>query len=90
MFVGDAFCDPRLQKLDIEYWTKVPIQSQAAMGALTFYLSYEQPIVGFLDADLFVGDLIAKRERFCSRFLVRALLHWATVSDSPSQFTCLH
>lgn len=73
-------CDARLQHVDISFWTDVPIDNEAAIHAISLYLNDDQPVVGLLDANLFLDDLVAQRPRFCSRFLVNGLLYWATVS----------
>ncbi|KAL1584791.1 hypothetical protein WHR41_06595 [Cladosporium halotolerans] len=70
-------CDPRLQKLDISYWTDVPISSGYAAAVISHYLQTEHPSMALFDPGLFVGDLVGKRERFCSRLLVNAVLAYA-------------
>lgn len=77
------FCDERLQKLQIDYWTTVPINDDVAAGAISHYLEVDHPIYGFFDADLFLDDLVAHKLQFCSAFLVNALLCYACVC-SPS------
>lgn len=72
-------CDPRLQRLDISYWTDVPITSAYAAAVISHYLQTEHPTIALFDPGLFVGDLVGKRERFCSRLLVHAVLAYAIV-----------
>lgn len=81
----DCLCDQRLRSLDISFWTDVPISNEAAKRILSSYLSTEHPVVGFFDADLFVEDLIAQRDRYCSPVLVSGLFFWACVSTSAEQ-----
>lgn len=73
-------CDERLTDLDISFWTKSSISQEKAAQAISFFLRNEQPIAGILEADLFLRDLVAKQSRFCSPFLVSALLWWISVS----------
>lgn len=72
-------CDPRLQTLDISYWTDVPITSEYAAAVISHFLQTEHPSIALFDPGLFVGDLVNKRERFCSRLLVNALVAYAIV-----------
>lgn len=74
------FCDPRLERLKISYWTDVPISNHRAAAAISNYLQTEHPAIALFDAGLFVGDLLGKRNRYCSHFLVNALLAYAMVS----------
>lgn len=78
-------CDPRLQKLDISYWTDVPITSNYAAAVISHYLQTEHPSMALFDSGLFVGDLVGKRERFCSRLLVNALLAYAIVRSGATR-----
>ena len=75
------YCDERLKDLDIQFWTKVPISNDFAARAISFYLETEHCINGFLDAELFVGDLVMHKLEFCSAFLVNSLLCLACVSQ---------
>lgn len=74
------FCDPRLEKLKISHWTDVPISNYRAAAAISHYLQTEHPLIALFNASLFVGDLVGRRERYCSPFLVNALLAYAMVS----------
>ncbi|KAL0935485.1 uncharacterized protein CTRU02_210076 [Colletotrichum truncatum] len=64
----------RLERLDINYWTTVPIQSRVGMVIISSYLQEDHPLWGYLNLDLFIRDLIEKRFEFCSPFLVNAML----------------
>lgn len=75
-----ALCDPRLAKLDITGWTKVPITSTLAAHAISLYLKTDHPLLGFLDPDLFISDLTDGKTEYCSSLLVSSLLYWACVS----------
>ncbi|KAF4965674.1 hypothetical protein FSARC_6569 [Fusarium sarcochroum] len=69
------YCDPRLEHLTISYWTKVPICNESAAALISLFLETDQAIVGFIEADLFLEDLVNRRPRFCSAFLVSAILY---------------
>lgn len=75
-----ALCDPRLSKLNIAEWTKVPITSEVAAHAISLYLETDHPLLGFFEPDLFIADLIDGRTEYCSSLLVNSLLYWACVS----------
>ncbi|KAK1760210.1 hypothetical protein QBC47DRAFT_366663 [Echria macrotheca] len=72
-----SFADERLEKVDIAYWTNVPVTNEYAAAAIASYLSNDYPLLQFFDADLFLDCLVAKRPEFCSSFLVNALLSYA-------------
>ena len=76
------YCDERLSKLEIGYWTTVPISNEEAASALSLYLEQSHSIYGFFDADVFLDDLIHHELEFCSAFLVNALLAYACVCVS--------
>ncbi|KAM0227921.1 hypothetical protein ACHAPO_011128 [Fusarium lateritium] len=70
----DTYCDERLHRLRIGYWTGVAIQDQVAARAISHYLQSNHTIFGFFDPNLFVHDLVEHRHEYCSSFLVNALL----------------
>jgi hypothetical protein len=70
----DTYCDERLHRLRIGYWTGVSIQDQVAARAISHYLQSNHAIFGFFDPDLFIHDLVEHRHEYCSSFLVNALL----------------
>ena len=74
-----SYCDARLDRLKVGYWTRVPISDELAARALSHYLEVEHPILGFFDADLFLEDLVNERLQFCSSFLFSALMASACV-----------
>lgn len=76
------YCDSRLEDLDISYWTKVPISDVSAATLISLYLETDQTIVAFIDADLFLDSLVDRRPKFCSSFLVTAMLYVACVSHT--------
>lgn len=79
-----VYVDSRLERLNIAYWTKVPITNEFAASVLSLYLETDHPVVALFDADLFLADLVGQRFNFCSPLLVCSLLFWACVSRSPA------
>jgi hypothetical protein len=78
------YCDERLNHLLIGFWTPTPIGDETAARAISLFLETTHPILSFFDADLFLSDLVHHRHRFCSPFLVSALLSYACVRQDPS------
>ncbi|CAK7229477.1 hypothetical protein SEUCBS140593_007259 [Sporothrix eucalyptigena] len=72
-----AYIDDRLQLLQIEYWTSVPISNSVAASIISFYLEYDHTLFHIFDADLFLADLIDCRSDYCSAFLVNSILFFA-------------
>ncbi|KAI0127278.1 hypothetical protein BJ170DRAFT_694094 [Xylariales sp. AK1849] len=68
-------CDERLCDLDIGFWTDVEVTNEFAAHVISLYIKTDHPLLGFFDPRLFLDDLINQREKFCSRFLVHALMH---------------
>jgi len=79
------YCDSRLESLNIGYWSKVPVSDEVAASLISFYIQTDHNILGLFDADLFLQDLIECRQRFCSPFLVSAILSYACVSISSNR-----
>lgn len=79
----DKYCDERLHRLQIGYWTGVTIDDEVAASAISHYLQGNHAIFGFFDPDLFIHDLIHHQHQYCSPFLVNALLAHACVSCHP-------
>ncbi|KAF5715987.1 C6 transcription factor [Fusarium mundagurra] len=65
------YCDSRLEKLRINYWTKVPVSDDFAAALISFSITNDHKILGFFDVDLFLDDLVQCRQTFCSPFLVK-------------------
>lgn len=76
------YFDPRLLRLNIGFWTNVPISNEQAAGDISMYFEVQHHVWGIFDAGLFVRDLIDMRFEFCSPFLVSSLLAIASVSYS--------
>ncbi|KAJ4378743.1 hypothetical protein N0V86_005614 [Didymella sp. IMI 355093] len=74
------YCDARLEKLNIEFWTSVPLTNEDAASAISLYLETHHPVWCFFDASQFLSDLISCRidsESTCSPLMVSALLAFA-------------
>lgn len=81
--VHPQYYDSRLEQLNIEFWTSVPLTNACAASAISLYLETHHPIWSFFDASLFVRDLVECRtgsESVCSPLLVSSLLAFAMVS----------
>jgi hypothetical protein len=57
----------------------VPIPADLAAKIILLYLETDHPLLGTFDPDLFVNDLINCETRFCSRFLLSAVMYWGCV-----------
>ncbi|EJP69166.1 nitrate assimilation regulatory protein nirA [Beauveria bassiana ARSEF 2860] len=74
------YCDARLKRLNIAYWTSIPVSDEFAACVLSHYLVSDHPIYACVDADLFLNDLVDRKLDYCSPFLVSALLSFACQS----------
>ncbi|CAG7561152.1 unnamed protein product [Fusarium equiseti] len=83
------YCDSRLEDLDISYWTKVPISDVSAATLISLYLETDQTIIAFIDADLFLDSLVDRRPKFCSSFLVTAMLYVACYAYTAKDLTAV-
>jgi hypothetical protein len=81
---GKSLCDSRLKKLDIRYWTGVPIGDAVAARVISTYLEIDHPLLGFFDPESFLATFTNPdiSSHGCSSVLVNALLYWATVSNA--------
>jgi hypothetical protein len=68
-----------LEKLDIRFWTTVPIPSDLAAKVISLYLETDHPLLGTFDPGLFVNDLINCETRYCSPFLLSTIMYWGCV-----------
>lgn len=76
------YCDPRLERLNIGFWTSVPVSETQAASAISLYLETHHPIWSFFDASIFLRDLVECRtdsDATCTSFLVNSLLAFAMV-----------
>ncbi|KAM3465603.1 hypothetical protein MY5147_004790 [Beauveria neobassiana] len=74
------YCDARLKRLNIAYWTSIPVSDEFAACVLSHHLVSDHPIYACVDADLFLNDLVDRKLNYCSPFLVSALLSFACQS----------
>lgn len=77
------YCDPRLEALNISFWSSVPVTDDLAASAISLYLETHHPIWSFFDASQFIDDLIQCRtdsHSTCTPLLVSSLLAFAMVS----------
>lgn len=79
--LSSSLCDERLRHLQLEYWSRVPMSNEYAAIVISSWLETDHAFLGLFDADLFLEDLINRRLRFCSSFLVSSLLCLACVSQ---------
>ncbi|KAH7025693.1 uncharacterized protein B0I36DRAFT_433325 [Microdochium trichocladiopsis] len=68
-------CDQRLRALDVRFWTNVDVPNDFAARAISLYLETDHPLLGLFDPELFVTDLVEHRTRYCSSYLVNALMY---------------
>lgn len=77
------YCDARLNKLKVDYWTKIPISDEFAASILSYHFETYHAIFGCVDCDLFLSDLVGHKLDYCSPFLVAAILSLACVCLYP-------
>ncbi|KFA81939.1 hypothetical protein S40288_06893 [Stachybotrys chartarum IBT 40288] len=87
----EDYYDKRLADLDISFWTDIKMDNTLAAEIITIYLRTDHPILGVFDPYLFIQDLVEKRQRYCSRFLVSAVLYlgcqmYSAFSDDASEY----
>ena len=78
------FCDARLQDLRMDFWTQIPIDEEFAACAMSFHFETYHAFLGFMDVELFIGDLVEHKLNHCSPFIVSALMSLACVRAVPS------
>ena len=74
------YCDIRLQQLQMDRWTRVPVENEFAAAVLSNYLENDHLVSGFFDADALLDDLANRRTQFCSSFILSSLMFLACVS----------
>ena len=77
------YVDERLHRLQIDYWTSVPIDNKFAATVISCYLKVDHPFYPLFDADLFLQNLVDREVSFCSPFLVISILSQACVGCYP-------
>lgn len=84
-----AIIDDRLNGVNFQRWTSVPITNELAATLISLYLEIDHPWCPLFDADLFLNDCAHGSTHFCSTLLVNALLAWACVSYSRDRMDVL-
>jgi hypothetical protein len=74
-----TYCDSRLERLSVRYWTRIPIDDGLAARAISHYLEVDHPVLGLFDANLFLRDLVEQGLNFCSSFLFSSVMSLACV-----------
>ncbi|KAF4441725.1 C6 transcription factor [Fusarium acutatum] len=66
--------EPRIDTLRPSQWTLVPASENLLRELLKMYFLYEYPTFAFSHKDHFLDNIAAGREKFCSSYLVNAVL----------------
>lgn len=77
------YCDSRLNRLRMKYWTTIPISDEFAASVLSHHFETYHAIYGCVDCDLFLSDLVNHELNYCSPFLVSAIMSFACVCSLP-------
>ncbi|CAI6087530.1 unnamed protein product [Clonostachys chloroleuca] len=75
--------DPRLRNVEFSTWTDVSIDNLDAARLISKYLEVDHPVLGLFDHELFLADLSTGQKRFCTSFLVNAILSWGFLQYLP-------
>ncbi|KAI2613314.1 hypothetical protein GGR54DRAFT_616158 [Hypoxylon sp. NC1633] len=70
-----SYCDEQLRDLQVSFWTDVDITDEFAARVISLYITTDHPILGVFSPDLFIADLVNKRNKYCSRFLFHSLMY---------------
>lgn len=73
------YFDPRLASLDIQVWSRVPVDDTLATEIISLHLDLEYSILGSFDLEVFVSGLATNGFSKCSPFQVNSLLAFACV-----------
>lgn len=79
------YCDSRLKRLNVPYWTRVSAPTEFVARALSRYVYAYHSCPCPFDTDLFIQDLVAKKHTYCSPLLVNTILYIACVSSEPHE-----
>lgn len=74
--------DPRIGSVKASVWTNITADDAFVQKLLEVYFLFEHPFYPILHKDVFLGDMVAGRRRYCSSLLVNAVLAQACVSDT--------
>jgi hypothetical protein len=73
----------RLQTLNINYWTIVPIRDEVAKKVLCLYFDTDHALIGSFEPDTFIYDLVSRKKgSYCTSLMVNALMFWACVGPA--------
>ncbi|USW53339.1 hypothetical protein Slin15195_G066580 [Septoria linicola] len=84
-----TFYDVDLANVDFKYWTLVSAEPEFYAMILPLYFEAGHAFAGFFDSQLFLGDLVAHKPRYCSSLLVNAVLYIACLYGGSSHPTAL-
>ncbi|CAK7231431.1 hypothetical protein SCUCBS95973_007914 [Sporothrix curviconia] len=73
------YIDDRLQCIQIEHWTRVPVSNSVAASILSFYLEYDHTLFSVFDADLFLAytAIDASAAPLVHAFFGEAVMLWS-------------
>ena len=74
-----SFVDSRLRPPNLLQWTNATDDAGLVSNLLALYFQHEYPQQMFFQKDLFLDDMAAGRQRFCSSLLFNAVLAAASV-----------
>lgn len=78
----ELLLDKRIDQVSASTWTDIPCENRRFSDLLRLYFIIEHPVWAFVEKDLFLDDLIAGREGFCSSLLMNSILCFAAVSGT--------
>lgn len=65
------------------------VTNDFAARVISLYIKTDHPLLGLFSPNLFIADLVEKRERYCSKFLFNALMYLGCVSDGTYESNML-
>ena len=71
--------DARFEQIPLENWTPVTTDKHLVAHLFSYYFSWLHLPFVFFDRELFLSDMLARRDSFCSSLLVNAILAFASV-----------
>lgn len=79
--------EPTIEKITAEPWTRVISDNKLLRRLVCSYFQFPHACGSFVHKDLFLEDMVACRNDFCSPLLVNAMLSIASVRTRPSQMS---
>lgn len=77
--------EPRLSQVKVSYWTSVCQDDELMRNLLSVWFHCEYQFTAAVQKDLFLEDMAAQREEFCSSLLVNIMLGYACVRHSTCE-----